>query len=69
MLVTLGFTVFFAWKTNHLEDRLDLCQNAKEEAKIQQVVNSSESVIRAIETLIGKLEFEKQSVTKTRFKR
>lgn len=67
MIVTLAFAVFFAWKTNRLEDRLDACQNARENAQIQQVVNSSESVIRAIETLIGRLE--PQTTVKTRLKK
>ena len=64
MIVTLGFAVFFAWKTNRLEDRLDACQTAKEDARIGQVISSNQSVIRAIETLIGKLEPPPQSITK-----
>lgn len=69
MIVTLGFAVFFAWRTNRLEDRLDACQSAKEHAQIQQVVGSSEAVIRAIETLIGKLEPQPTSIIKPRLKR
>ena len=72
MLVTLGFASFFAWKTNRLEDRLDACQNAREEARIvqvEQVVQSSDAVIRAIETLIGKMETQSSPVIKTRFKK
>ena len=68
MIVTLLFAAFFAWKTNRLEDLLDACQNARENAQIQQVVSSSESVIRAIETLIGRLE-PQSTVIKTRFKK
>lgn len=69
LLVTLGFAAFFAYRTNHLETRLDACQSAREDTRIQQVVNSSESVIRAIETLIGRLESEPASAIKTRFKK
>lgn len=68
MLVTFGFAVFFAWKTNRLEERLDACQTAKEDERITQVMNSSQSVVNAIETLIGKLEYEPRTVIKTRSK-
>lgn len=56
VLVTLGFAIWFAFKTDRLEQRLDACQTAREDIRIQQVVSSSESVVRAIETLIGKME-------------
>lgn len=58
--------MFFAWKTNRLEDRLDACQNAKEDARVEKMISSSQSVVRSIETLIGKLEQQPNTVIKTR---
>lgn len=51
-IVTALFCGYFAWKTHQLEMRLDACQNAN----VQQVVASSQSIISAVETLIGKMQ-------------
>ena len=73
VLVTLGFTVFFAIRMNRLEDRLDDCQSSREDARIERVVTSNQAVISALETLIGKLEHsipnEPSPLIKTRFKK
>lgn len=50
--LTFVFGLYFAWKTHQLEARLDACKDAK----IEQVVTSSQSVINAVETLIGKMQ-------------
>ena len=73
MLVTLGFTVFFAFRMNRLEERLDDCQSSREDARIERVVSSNQAVINALETLIGKLEYsipnQPSPLIKTRFKK
>lgn len=69
ILLAVGISLFFGWKMHRLEERLDACQSAREDIRIQQIVNSSESVIRAIETLIGRMETEPASSIKTRFKK
>lgn len=51
-IVTALFCAYFAWKTHQLETRLDSCQNGK----VEQVISSSNAVINAVETLIGKMQ-------------
>lgn len=58
ILMAVGISLFFGWKMHRLEERLDACQSAKEDTRIERVVQSSEAVIRAIETLIGRLDQE-----------
>lgn len=65
-IVTALFCTYFAWKTHHLESRLDACQAEN----VEKVVASSQSVINAVETLIGKMqEQERQYYNMQRFKR
>lgn len=56
VLLAIAISLFFGWKMHRLEQRLDDCQSAREDQRIERVVESSEAVIRAIETLIGRLD-------------
>lgn len=62
------FGLYFVYRSNQLEERLDACQNAETSARVEEIVASNQAVINAIETLVGKLEYRPQPLIKTRIK-